>query len=138
MDTLQTILIALIGGGLVGFIQFLISRHDTKMDKSDEVLLAIHRLEDKMDDLDRKIDSVDQKGDERNAVASRIRILHFMDEILEGRRHSRDNFEQILHDIDEYEYYCAEHPGFKNNQTVATIDHIKKNYQERLERHDFL
>ena len=46
--------------------------------------------------------------------------------------------EGALADIDEYEKYCAANPDFKNNQTLATIEHIKENYKERLEKHDFL
>lgn len=131
MDFLQTILVALIGGGVVGFIEFLIRRHDAKQDKNSEILIAISRLST-------KIDSVESKADERAAVDARIRILRFRDEMLEGRNHSHDSFQQVLNDIDEYENYCHTHPGFKNNQTVSTVQHIKKNYEERLERHDFL
>lgn len=127
----QTILIALIGGGVVGFVEFLIRRHDAKKDKNSEILNAISALST-------KIDSVENKADERAAVDARIRILRFRDEMLEGRGHSHDSFKQVLNDIDEYENYCHTHPSFKNNQTVSTIQHIKKNYEERLERHDFL
>ena len=131
MDFLQTILVALIGGGVVGFIEFLIRRHDAKQDKNSEILIAISRLST-------KIDSVESKADERAAVDARIRILRFRDEMLEGRNHSHDSFQQVLNDIDEYENYCVSHPHFKNNQTVSTVQHIKRNYEERLERHDFL
>lgn len=131
MEHLTTIIVALIGGGLVSLVQFLIQRSDAKDDKLKGIMDAIGRLE-------RKIDSVDEKGDERNAVAMRVRILRFRDEMLEGKGHSHDAFQQVLRDIDEYEEYCVGHPGFKNNQTVSTVEHIKRNYAERLEKHDFL
>ena len=131
MDTLQTIIVALLGGGVVGLVEFLIRRHDAKKDNNSEILMTLRRLED-------KIDAVDSKGDERNAVEMRVRILRFRDEMLEGRNHTHDSFQQVLGDVDEYEEYCSIHPEFRNNQTVATIEHIKKNYQERLEKHDFL
>ena len=89
-------------------------------------------------DLTAKVDRLEAKGDERNAESRRVRILRFRDEMLEDKGHTHDSFQQVLSDIDEYEKYCATHPDFKNNQTVATIDHIKRNYQERLEKHDFL
>ena len=134
----QTIIVALIGGGAVGFIQFLIQRHDAKKDKNHEVLSAINGLATQIRDLDQKIDEVDAKGDERAAVSSRVRILRFADEMMEDRRHSKDSYEQVLSDIDYYEQYCKDHPDFKNNQTMATVEYIKKNYKERLEKHDFL
>lgn len=131
MDVVTGILSILVGGGILTFAQFLISRHDSKHDKLAGVYDAIDKLSD-------KIDALDKKGDERNAVAMRVRILHFRDEMLAGQNHTHDSFQQVLSDIDEYERYCDAFPEFKNNQTVATIEHIKHNYQERLERHDFL
>jgi len=152
---LSTIFVALIGGGFVGFIEFLIRRHDTREDKHDEILDEIAKINEKIDQheeileeiakIDRKIDlidakveEVDTKGDVRNTISARIRILTFMDELIEGRRHSKDRFDQVMTDIDEYEKYCDVHKDFKNNQTASTIRHIKETYQERLAKHDFL
>lgn len=138
----QTILIAVISSGVVGslllFVQFLIQRHDSRQDKNKEVLQAIKRLDEKIIVLDQKIDSVDAKSDERNAVSMRVRILHFADEMMEGRRHSKDAWDQCMGDITDYEYYCNEiNPHFRNNQTAATANYIKKEYAQRLEKHDF-
>lgn len=137
-----TIIGGLLGGGIIGFIEFLIRRKDARDDKNKEVLNALSQLETKVDDrfntLDAKIDSVAQKGDERNAVSSRVRILRFRDEMLEGKRHTHDSFQQVLSDIDEYEQYSSTHKDFRNNQTVSTIEHIKNVYKERLEKNDFL
>ena len=120
----QTILIALLGGGVVGFVQYLITRHDNKHDR-------LKAIEDKITCLEGKID-------QQNAVSMRVRILRFRDEMLLGQNHTHDSFQQVLSDIDSYEEYCQYHPLFKNNKTELTIDHIRHNYQERLEKHDFL
>lgn len=138
MDILQTIIGGLLGGGIIGFIEFLIRRRDEKEDKNSEVLKEIEELKQKIDELAKKVDEVDAKGEERGAIQSRVRILRFMDEILEGRKHSKDSFDQVMSDITSYEWYCEQHPSFKNNQTATTVEYIKKNYQERLEKHDFL
>ena len=138
MDILQTIIGGLLGGGLIGLIEFLIRRRDERADKNSEVLRKIGELDQKIDDLGKKIDEVDQKGEERGAIQSRVRILRFMDEILEGRRHSKDSYDQVMSDITFYNQYCGDHPMFRNNQTESTVEYIKKNYQERLEKHDFL
>ena len=131
MEIVSNLLTLLFGGGLMGLLQFLIQRHDSRRDRQDEIL-------QKMEDLEEKINSVIDTGDARNARDARLRILHFRDEMLEGRNHTHDSFQQVLADIDEYEQYCHDHPKFKNNQTVATIEHIRRNYAERLEKHDFL
>lgn len=120
----------LLGGSFLGFIEFLLRRYDNKNDRFDGIVKEIAGIRQ---DLKR----VEEKGDKREAVASRIRILSFSDELQEGRRHSKDSFDQILSDVTEYERYCSEHPEFKNNQTEATVSHIKRCYADRLERRDF-
>ena len=129
--SLETLLVALIGGGIVGFIQFLIQRYDKRHDMLNLILEKIEKLE-------RDNKAQDAKNDERHAVSTRVRILRFRDEMLVGQNHTHDSFRQVLTDIDEYEKYCERHPDFKNNQTLATIEHIKENYHQRLDRHDFL
>ena len=121
----------LLGGGMLAFMQFLITRHDQKHDKLKGVYEAI-------EGLSKQIKSVADKADERNAVNSRVRILRFADEMMEGKRHSKDSWDQVMSDITDYEKYCDAHPDFRNGQTAATVEYLKKNYMERLEKHDFL
>lgn len=141
MDIITSIAGVLLGGGILAFIQFLITRHDSKHDKLAGVKESINALSAKVDErfdtLDQKIDLVDSKGDERFAISSRVRILRFEDELQEERKHSKDSWDQAMADIDYYETYCNGHPEFKNNQTAATVEHIKHGYNERLEKRDF-
>ena len=144
MDTqtiIMTVTSGLLGGGLIAFIQFLITRHDRKHDRFKEVTDAIKDLsteeEKRFNTLDQKIDTVEAKCDEQFAVSSRVRILRFEDELQEKRKHSKDSWDQVMSDIDYYEGYCEAHPKFKNNQTIATVEHIKHGYLERLEKHDW-
>ena len=95
-------------------------------------------LSRKIDALEKKLDGLEQKEDRRDAVNKRVRILRFEDELQSDARHSKDSFDQVLSDITDYDQYCAAHPEFRNNQTSATVEHIKKVYSERLERRDFL
>lgn len=95
-------------------------------------------LSKKIDALEKKLDSLEAKEDRRDAVNKRVRILRFEDELQSDARHSKDSFDQVLSDITDYDQYCAAHPEFRNNQTSATVEHIKKVYSERLERRDFL
>ena len=131
IDLLQTVLGGLLGGSVIGLLEFLIRRHDERKDKNKEILEAL-------DELKKMIDRVADKGEERAVVAARVRILHFADEMLEGKRHSKDSYDQAMSDITFYERYCENHPEFRNNQTVATVSFIKRNYEERLDKHDFL
>lgn len=125
------IFVAVVGSNaLWGFIQFLIQRKDNKGDCAKKILEMIQNLDEKIDKLDGEL-SV------HRAIACRVRIVKFMDEILEGWSHSHDSYVQVMQDITNYLRYCAEHPEFKNHQTEASIQHIKADYQERLEKNDF-
>jgi len=130
-DAVIAIFIAVIGSNaLWGFIQFLLQRKDNKDDCSKKILDMIQKLDEKIDKLDGELS-------ERGAIACRVRILKFMDEILEGWNHSFDSYTQVMQDITNYINYCDLHPRFKNHQTEATIEYINNDYQEHLEKNDF-
>ena len=130
-ESIIAIFIAVIGSNaLWGFIQFLLQRKDNKEDCSKKIIEMIKKL-------DEKIDKRDGELSERSAISCRVRILKFMDEILEGWEHSYDSYVQVMQDITNYLNYCREHPEFKNHQTEASIEYIKNDYQERLEKNNF-
>lgn len=130
-EIIIAIFVAVVGSNaLWGFIQFLIQRKDDKGDCAKKILEMIQKLDEKIDKLDGELS-------ERSAISCRVRIIKFMDEILEGWSHSHDSYVQVMQDITNYLRYCAEHPEFKNHQTEASIEHIKADYQERLEKNDF-
>lgn len=153
-DSIIAIFVAVIGSNaLWGFIQFLLQRKDNKEDCSKKIIEMIKKLDEKFDEkigeldkrsnqrnerLDKKIDKLDGELTERGIISCRVRILKFMDEILEGWQHSYDSYVQVMQDITNYLNYCREHPEFKNHQTEASIEYIKADYQERLEKNDFI
>lgn len=124
LELVITVIIAIIGSNaLWGFLQFLLERKDKKKDCSKKILEAIQKI--------------NYKIDQRTAIGCRIRILKFMDEIIEGWEHSKDSYNQIMRDITDYLQYCEDHPQFLNHQTDATIERIKKDYEQRLATNDF-
>ena len=124
LELVITVIIAIIGSNaLWGFLQFLLERKDKKKDCSKKILEAIQKINNKID--------------QRTAIGCRIRILKFMDEIIEGWEHSKDSYNQIMRDITDYLQYCDDHPQFLNHQTDATIERIKKDYEQRLATNDF-
>lgn len=76
--------------------------------------------------------------DERNADLHRVRILQFNNELLRDIPHTREDFIEVLAEIDHYERYCESHPGYQNNRAVHAISNIGRVYDERLKKHDFL
>lgn len=97
-------------------------------------------LSDKIDALAKKVDLLEAKEDQRDAVNKRVRILRFEDELQRDQKHTKDSFDQVMEDIAYYENYSdpKNHPEFRNGKTEATIEHIKSVYAERLSKHDFL
>ena len=81
-----------------------------------------------------KVDAIDKKVDENHATEIRCRILNFENELQEGRKKSKDSWDQVMDDIRRYEIYTKEHPEFKNNITVASTNHIIHKYSELLEK----
>lgn len=76
--------------------------------------------------------------DERNADLHRVYILRFNRELLrENIPHTREDFTEVLHEIDFYERYCKAHPEYENNRAVLAIQNIKHTYSVKLENHDF-
>ena len=127
----MTVTSGLLGGGLIAFIQFLITRKDNKDQRFKDITESIEKLVTKMGELD-------AKEDRHNAEARRIRILRFADEMLQDHRHTKDSWDQVIADCEEYEQYCKDHEKFKNGHTEATVTFIREQYHERLEKHDFL
>lgn len=94
-------------------------------------------LLERVDELSAKIDAVNDSVDETRAISARVRITRFGDELLEGRHHSKDTFDQTMLDIDNYNKFCKTHPAFRNGVTESTSEFIREQYQDRLRNHKF-
>lgn len=125
----------LLGGSFLGFIEFLIHRHD---EKNDRVGVIMKRLDELEKQIDTRFNTLDEDRERDRAIQARVRVLRFGDELRIGMDHSKETFDQNNEDIDTYERYCATHPNFKNNKTIATVEYTKRIYAERLEKNDFI
>ena len=103
------------------FVKFLINRKDDTKAQIVEVKTSINKLGERID--------------ENQAILARSHILRFDDELLNDVNHSKEYFSQTLQDIDVYEAFCMNHPNFKNSFATAAINHIRKTYDELLEKH---
>ena len=92
----------------------------------------------RMDDLNKKLETHIQNTKMEYTRQARQRILLFSDEVLIGRGHSKEHYNEILEDIDKYEKYCESHPEFVNNKAVIAIETIKDSYQDCIENKSFL
>lgn len=89
-------------------------------------------------EIKNKLDGHVTMDDRRCADGHRARILHFNNELLRNIDHTKEEFIEVLAEIDAYERYCSEHPDYPNNRAVLAIENIQEVYKARLKQHDFL
>lgn len=130
------------GGGVL-LLLTLIQIAPIKVDPWTAIFRAIGRafnaeMLKELRDVRSKLDEHIKADDERNADEHRTRILRFNNELIREIPHTKEEFVDVLADIDYYEAYCRDHPNYKNNRAVHAIANIGRCYDERLEKHDFL
>lgn len=92
----------------------------------------------KLDETRKILDEHIKTDDARNADLHRSKILQFNNELLRDIPHTREDFIEILAEIDFYEKYCDTHPEYENNRATHAVANIKRVYDDRLIKHDFL
>lgn len=92
----------------------------------------------RLGEISAKLDGHIDMDDRRTADGHRARVLHFNNELLRDISHTKEEFIEVLAEIDLYEKYCREHPDYPNNRAVLAIENIRDIYKERLQKHDFL
>ncbi len=103
-----------------------------------DVIKKLDKMEAIQTETRERLDTHIRVDDERNADLHRARILQFNTELLRDSKHTEEDFNEILYNIDCYEKYCTEHPEYQNNRAVHAIKNIERVYDERMEKHDFL
>lgn len=131
-ELISAVIVAIFGS--TGFWAWLSQRKASNKD----ILNAVREVRGDVDQLRTKVDQMEKSNDERSAVDARRHIINFNEELLRDQRHSKESFDQVLSDIDDYEKYCASHPTFRNSKATLSIEHIKDCYRKAEKEHDFL
>ena len=92
----------------------------------------------KLGHLEKRLDKHITDDDKRDADGHRLEILRFNNELLRSIDHTKEEFIEVLAEIDAYERFCNDHPDYPNNRAILAIENIQENYKERLKKHDFL
>ena len=107
-----------------------------------ELKTDVIQIRDRMDELEEKIDKIkiseNEKFQLKEALAARRRILRFNDELLQKVKHSKEMFDDVLSDIDNYDRYCRTHPDFVNQKAVFAEQNVGKAYKQCTEENSFL
>ena len=88
--------------------------------------------------IEKKLDEHINTDGKRDADSHRLEILRFNNELLRSVGHTKEEFIEVLAEIDAYERFCEGHPDYPNNRAALAIENIQENYKERLKKHDFL
>lgn len=102
-----------------------------------DVLKELKELKREQQETRSSLDAHIKADDENRADERRANILRFNNELIREIPHTKEEFVEILADIDVYERYCKNHPEYKNNRAVHAIANIGRVYDERLKKHDF-
>ena len=116
--------------------------HDQSIQIRDELAKSINDLTQKVDATNKTLGEMQLKSKRNYATTCRYRIIRFNDELLQkGEReilHTKEHFDQILDDIDEYEDYCRQDPDYRNSKAVMAIKHIRQVYDKCGDEGTFL
>ena len=131
------------GGGLLVALMTLIEWAPVKINPWSWLAKIIRKalysdISKRLDEIESKLDGHIEMDDRRNADSRRAEILHFNNELLRPINHTKEEFVVVLAKIDDYERYCEEHSGYQNNRCVHAIKNIKRVFDERMEKRDFL
>lgn len=79
---------------------------------------------------------------ERDAIAMRRRIIAFDDELRHdpNKKHTEEQFNQVMDDIRDYNVYCDHHPNFQkhNHKAKFAIQNINDVYDKCRNNNSFL
>lgn len=91
----------------------------------------------KIDDLIKKIDTIENNVTENEKDRIRWEILDFANSCRNDRKHTRDEFQHIVSLNDKYKN-LLEKTNDKNGVFEVEMKYIKDLYAEKLEKNDFL
>lgn len=94
-------------------------------------------LADKIGSVDKKLEKHIHESDERDLRKRRESILDFASAIANGRNYSKEQFEQMLKECDDYAQFCRD-KNFINSVADESISLIKSAYSEHLRENSFL
>ena len=92
----------------------------------------------KVDAIEKKFDKHIKADEEEKVGNIRQKILDFDAEACRGLKHTEEQYNQIIENVDFYEAYCETHKDYKNNKAITAISNIKDRYKQDKLNNNFL
>ena len=103
-----------------------------------DVLKTLSEVQSTQAQTRKMLDDHIRQDADRAADLHRARILQFNTELLRNIPHTREDFIDILAEIDAYREHCRLHPDYPNSRATHAIANIDRVYDDRLKKQDFL
>ena len=97
----------------------------------------INEVNERVNNLEETIDKHIEKCDIDDWKKKRNYIIKFVNEGVNGARHTKESFENVITLCDEYEEYVKQNPNVHNGVINDSIYAIRTKYQEHLIKADF-
>ena len=98
-----------------------------------DILKQLEETRKSLDILDEKLTNHIKENEEEYIDECRRRILVFNEKVLANDNVTKERYDSILEDIDEYEDYCENHKGYQNSKAVLSIQNLKHDYLQRYQ-----
>ena len=92
---------------------------------------------DKINVVETRLDKHIEDSEESDLKLRRARILDFSSSIIRGTNYHKEKWDFMIAECDSYEKYCHDNEII-NGVATASIEEIRKLYQERLHNGTFL
>lgn len=97
----------------------------------------INEVNERVDGLEKSINNHVEKCDIEDWKNKRQYIIDFVNEGVNGTRHTKESFENALRACDEYEDYVNSNDNIHNGVINGSISAIRMKYHEHLIKADF-
>lgn len=101
------------------------------------VIKKIGEVENKVDNIDARLNNHIKDSDEKDIRDRRQAILDFASSIIRGENYNREKFQFMITECDSYQKYCKDNDVI-NGVADASIREIRRVYDERLRNNSFL
>lgn len=109
-----------------------------QQEANNEAIIELNnKLDSRFTDVNNRFNQQRKEADEKEAKRLRASIISFSDSCRVGQHHTKNHFENVFRDVDDYNMYCDEH-SIPNHYIEGEVAYIKKIYQECVEENKFL
>lgn len=113
-------------------------RFNTHIDtKLNSIRGELNALDAKIENVQNQLGKHISESEEKGLRDMRRDILDFCNACMNGRKHTREQYEFMIKQCDTYESYIQKN-HIKNGVIEAAIKEVRRLYDERIQKNDFL